>query len=197
MEGLIYKVLDYKESSNLVYLYTNFGLDSLLVRGSKKYKSENLSFCEYLNYVSYTKTNNTLPTLIDYKMINRFINIKNSITKLKYASIITEVLRQVLDQRHSRILNFTIKILEKMEANDDPISLTFIYLVKMLKVFGILPDLDKPVSNDQNFNDIFIKAYYTLDYDIVVNKEYIKKIIDYYNKYEALNCFNIYKILEV
>ena len=43
-EGIIYKIIDYKEKSSLVYLYTKYGLDSILVRGAKSYKSGNILY---------------------------------------------------------------------------------------------------------------------------------------------------------
>ena len=57
-EGIIYKIIDYKEKSSLVYLYTKYGLDSILVRGAKSYKSGNMRFCEVLNIVRYECSNN-------------------------------------------------------------------------------------------------------------------------------------------
>ncbi len=196
MEGIIYKIIDYKESSSICYLYTEEGLDSVLVLGAKKYKSNNMPFCEILNHVTYTKTNSELPKLIDYEVINKFRNIKNSLTKLKYATIILEVLRQVIDIRTARIFKFSIDILNKIDEGFDPISICFIYLAKMLKVYGILPDLDKNTIYKFSNIELLKEAYYTKDYNLIVSKEDLINLIGFYNKVEAINCYNIYKILE-
>lgn len=205
MEGIIYKILDYKESSSLVYLFTPQGLDSVLVRGAKKYKTRALAFCEEISCVSYNKTSSTLGSLIDYEIINRFSNIKKSFTKLKYASIILEVARQSVDERKARIYNFTKLMLEKIDSGYDAKSITFIYLVKMLKVFGILPSLEEDIIHINYFKEVdklefsrvFKEAYYTKDYNLKVSFINLLNLISYYNKLDAISTYNINKMLEV
>ena len=204
MEGLIYKILDYKENSCLVYLYTLEGLEEVLVYQAKKYNSLNMPFCEVLNYVSYNRTGKSLKKLLDYEIINRFTNIKNSYIKLKYASIILEILRQIDDVRYPKILGFTIKTLKEMEIKDDVISICFIYLVKMLKIFGILPNLNDDILDISYTNNIdklelsnLIKqAYYDRDFTTKASKGAFCNVINYYNKLDAINTYYIYKMLE-
>ncbi len=198
MEGIIYKILDYKEKSSLVYLIGPYGLDSLLVRGAKSYKSGKMAFCEFLNCVAYEKDTSNMPSLISYEIIDNFANIKKSFMKLKYASIILEVARQSNDARTAKIYEFTKQILEKMAANYSAISLCFIYMTKMLKVFGIMPDATNLASIFGPISDLVAKAYATRDYQITEpSNEDLKRLIDYYVKADVISTYNILKMLEV
>lgn len=198
MEGIIYKIIDYKEKSSLVYLLGPYGLDSLVVRGAKNYKSGQMAFCEFLNLVEYQKDSKSLPSLMSYEIINKFSNIKNSFIKLKYASIILEVSRQSNDARTLKIYEFTKDILERIEEGQAYLSLCFIYLVKMLKVFGIMPALDNLTNKFGALATLVKEAYLTRDYNIgEISTQDIKLIIDYYVKSDVISCYNILKMLEV
>lgn len=195
-EGIIYKIIDYKEKSSLVYLYTKYGLDSILVRGAKSYKSGNMRFCEVLNIVRYECSNTSLKCLLNYEIIDDLKNIKNSFNKLKYASIIIDILRQVNDDRTIKIYDFTKFILQQINLNKDELSMCFIYLVKMLKVFGIMPSINNINIGDLNFNNLVKEAYLNKDYNLIINDiNKLKILINYYNKCEVINTFNLFKIL--
>ena len=163
-----------------------------------------MPFCEVLNYVSYNRAGKNLKKLVDYEIINRFTNIKNSYIKLKYASIVLEILRQIDDIRYSKILSFTIKTLKEIEIREDVISICFIYLVKMLKLFGILPNLNNDILDINYTNNIdklelsnLIKqAYYDRDFTTKASKGAFCNIINYYNKLDVINTYYIYKMLE-
>ncbi len=196
LEGIVYNIVPYKEKSELVYLITPQGLVSLLVRGAKDYKSGNMAFCQTLNLVEFSYSDTALKTLISYNILSDYKNIKNSFIKLKYASIILEVARQSNDVRTERIYIFLKNVLNKIENGYDPLSIAFIYLVKMTQVFGIKPDFNY-FSYLAKIKEEFIKAYNTKDYDLIIDNISFKILVKYYVNLDIINMHNILKMVEV
>lgn len=190
-EGLTYKVMDYKEKSEIVYLYSNIGNDSILVRQAKDYKKGLLAFCAPFTYVRYTKTNSKLPSLIDYEIIDSFSSLKTSLKLIRYATIILEVTTQLEDKRSERIFNYLVKTLKELPGS--PSEVTFIYLVKMLYILGVLPDLE---SNLDTYLEVVKEAYLTKDFRVKNYKEgYLIKLLHYYENTGLLYFKNIKKIM--
>ena len=89
-EGVVIASIDYKEKSKIVYLYTPYGMDSILVRGAKKYNQSVLDFTTTLNEVKYIKTNSKLPSLMEFRLIKSHFNLTANINKIKAIIILKE-----------------------------------------------------------------------------------------------------------
>ena len=196
MEGLIYKTIDYKEKSKLIYLYTPLGLDSFLAQGAKDYKKGLLSFSEIITYVKYETRGNNLKALGEFEIINSFKNIKNSLKALGIAEAILEIARQTNDERNERIFRFTLNTLLAIEDGKNYFDIFFIYLIKMLKVFGVL-DLDfKGLPN--SLRDKAILAYEgDLNSKLAVSKDDLNLIIGYYEHFDIIYLKNIKQSLRL
>ena len=110
-KGLIIDSIDYKEKSKIVYLYTPYGKESILVKAGKAYKAGNLGMITTLNEVSYVKSKAKLPVMIEYHILNSFFNLTNSIKKIEALKIIIELIKNIPDDtNHERCYNFIINI---------------------------------------------------------------------------------------
>ncbi len=190
MLGIVYKTIDYKEKSKLVYLLTPQGLDSILARGAKDYKNGLFGFTSLLSFVDYEKTNSKLPVLIEFETINNFTKLKEDIVKFNYALSMLEIARQSTDLRTERIFNFTKMALEELEKSTNPKSVLFIYLVKMLKVFGIYSQSENKFKSELK-NKIIVAYNSVLSTNIEITKDDIMAVIDYYDELGALYIYNI------
>lgn len=190
MLGIVYKTIDYKEKSKLVYLLTPQGLDSILARGAKDYKNGLFGFTSLLSFVDYEKTNSKLPVLIEFETINNFTKLKEDIVKFNYALSMLEIARQSTDLRTERIFNFTKMALEELEKSTNPKSVLFIYLVKMLKVFGIYSQSENKFKSELK-NKIIVAYNSLLSTNIEITKDDIMAVIDYYDELGALYIYNI------
>lgn len=143
LEGIVIKTIDYKESSQIVYLYTNRGIDSFLARGSKKNVSSLKGACELMNRISYTKTNSKgLSTLINYDILNSYSNAKKDLAILDYVNIIFEACYKLKENiNYQTAYSFLVITLDKINDGFDYRILTDIFLVKYLYLLGVNPYL--------------------------------------------------------
>lgn len=191
-EGIIYSLLDYKEKSIIVYLYTKKGLDSVLVSQAKNIKKGKMAFCEILNRVNYVKTKGKLGTLIDFEVLDYNRELKQDLITLNYAYLLLDVTRQISDLRHEKIYNYLVKTLEELKFNPLKRQIAFIYLVKMLSVFGI--NNIKEVK-DLNYQKTLLEAYNLKDYNLTnFLDKYLDYLIDYYDQMGVIYLNNIKKL---
>ncbi len=208
MEGLVLKSIDYKEKSKLVYLYTSKGIISCKALDVSKSK---LGFITTLNVVDFELTDNKLPTVKEYSIKKSFYNLYNDLNKIGIVTPIFDIIYHLEnDAPHQRIYPFLIKVLDELiENNTNPYFILSLFLIKMLSVFGIKPELNKCIycnnTNIINFslinggalcancssknidNYLLYQAFYQLYYDkefieIDLNyKKLLDKIYEYYN----------------
>lgn len=191
MEGIVYKTLDYKEKSKLVYLLTPTGLDSVIARGAKDYKKGLLGFISPLTLVTYERTNAKLPSLISYEILGDFKALKENIIKYNCALSILEIARQSTDSRTERIYDFTLLALKELAKTTVPLDVLFIYLTKMLKVFGIF-NVNLDIKFKAELKEKVLAAYNgNLQVEIAATNEDIKHLIWYYDELGAIYTYNI------
>ncbi len=207
MEGIVLKSIDYKEKSKLVYLYTSKGIISCKALDVSKSK---LGFITTLNVVNFELIENKLPTVKEYNIKKSYYSLYNDLNKIGIITPIFDIIYHLEnDAPHQRIYPFLIKILDELIKNDNPYYILSIFLIKMLSVFGIKPELKKCLycnntnivnfsitnggalcsncssKNDENY--LLYKSFYHLYYDkefIEIDTNYNKlldKIYEYYN----------------
>src|SRR5690554_74299 len=93
MEGIIIKVMDYKEYDRLLFMYTEEGRITLVAKGANKLNNETRALSQYLNLISFKEVNDkTMYNLMEAKLINSFSNLKNDYNLLNTASIMFDLL---------------------------------------------------------------------------------------------------------
>lgn len=143
MEGIVLKTIDYKEKSKLVYLYTPSGIISVKALDASKTK---LGFITTLNQVEFEMTLGKLPTVTEYSLKKSFYSLYENLTKVGVLSPILDIIFHLEEGiNHARVYSFLIQMLEELLLTDAPYKILSIFLVKMLAVFGIKPELKKCV----------------------------------------------------
>lgn len=139
LEGVIYKVLDYKESSKLLFVYTKEGKITLNARGSKRINSEYRIIAQYLNKISFESNGKEFQNLIKGKLINDFSEIKKDFNLTKRVNLIFEIIsKTIIDNKyHNTIYNL---INECLNSNNILISVLS-FSLKMLYYLGYGMDL--------------------------------------------------------
>lgn len=154
MEGIVIKSIDYKEKSKLVYLYTPSGIKSIKALDANKTK---LGFVTTLNIVEFEATGGSFPTVTEYTLKKSFYSMNQSIEKIGILSPILDVIFHLEeDANHARIYPFLLQTLTELEQTKEPLFVLCVFLIKMLSVFGIKPELKKCVrcskTNIVNFS---------------------------------------------
>ncbi len=208
-EGIIIKTIPYKETSKIVYLYTNDGIKSVKALGAKKPKNNSFGFGEIGNIVSYISSDSNFPSVSEYEILYSSYKLTSDYNSIMALSKIIELLNNIPeDSIHHRIYPFVKNIIMNLENN--PLKALSIFLIKMTFNFGVSPKLDSCIicgndnvidfdfklggaicinhSNKDNEFLSIIKEYYKEKKEIeeYSNCDY-KKLLSYLNEYYLIH----------
>lgn len=140
-EGIIIKHLDYKETSQIIYVYTTEGVVSFLLRGANQLKSPFLGSKDTLSYVKIYASGKNLKTVKEMTKLETFLGIKASLEKYTYSLHMLELLEyfSLSDLDHKKAYPFLLKILRKIEVETDYIPYVNMFEAKLLFLLGVNP----------------------------------------------------------
>lgn len=146
VNGIIIREKPYKESSKLLNVITKeYGVISLIAKGSKRLKSNLRSITSKLTYAEFqiNYKEGKLSNLICADIINPLFNIKSDLLKISYASYLLDLTSQVLKENNNKnIYEILVSSLLKIEEGFDPELITNILELKYLSYLGISPNFD-------------------------------------------------------
>ena len=203
VEGIVIKETDYKETSKIINIFTKEGIIGILAKGAKRLKSPFVGATSKLTYAHFhiNYKENSMSTLIEVDIIDTLKNLKKDITKISYASFITDLTYQVYKHENNNSLYELYKSsIIKINEGYDPLVITNILELKYLDYLGIRPIISKCVicGKDEKIISLkalkLIKMFYYIDIskisktDISANvKKEINTFIDeYYDRYAGL-----------
>ena len=148
--GFVVRTIDYKDSSLLVYLLTyEYGLIGLIAKGAKQMKSKlrcGTSKFTYGNFYIYYKEDN-LSILKEVDIIDNYPHLHEDITLIGYLNYVTDLTTQVYkESNETKLLDYLLVTLNKMNQGLDAAILTNILEVKYLPFLGISLNLDSCVK---------------------------------------------------
>lgn len=163
IEGIVISEYPFEESSKIIKIFTRDGIVDVIAKGAKKIKSPFFSATSKLSFgvFNITYKENGLSKLVDADVFNDYRNIKKDITRVSYATYITELITKVYKHENSgNIFDLYIQCLDKISDGYDPMVITNIIRLKLLDYLGIRPVIDK-CAQCGNITDIAtISSYY-------------------------------------
>ena len=69
-EGIVLKTMDYQENSKIIYLITNNGIDSIIVRGANKLNGKTFLYTHEITKINYELSKD----ILIYKLEQIFLN---------------------------------------------------------------------------------------------------------------------------
>lgn len=152
-EAIILKTLKQGETSKILTLYTlNYGLESIIAKGSRNTKSRFAGSLEPLNYLSivyYRKENRDLQFLSQADIRQSFPGIRKDIEKTTLALVICEIVQrtQFAAEKNPALFSLIIRMLRAIErAASANINLLFSFQLKFLGLSGYAPRLENCLS---------------------------------------------------
>ncbi len=139
VDALVLHTIEYKDSSKIVYLYSEKGHASMIARGVKKMKSPMKVLTQIGTMVNVAwHTNRQLATFKEGTLIDEYPYIHQDILAFTCLSHILELVRLTIhdDADHIVMFGFLKKILKYMEDKEDPEILSFIFELKLLYFLG-------------------------------------------------------------
>ncbi|MDT8336824.1 MAG: DNA repair protein RecO, partial [Candidatus Izemoplasmatales bacterium] len=142
-QGIILKKINFKESSEIIYLYTKTGLISVLVHGSKTMKSPHLNLTKVLNHVKVIIAGKNLKVLRDGEVIRNYSLLHNNLEKYTYLLHLAELIYyfSTHEHNHEKLYNFLLKIMDRIMDRDDYIPYINMCELKLLYLLGVNPNL--------------------------------------------------------
>ncbi|MDD3113157.1 MAG: DNA repair protein RecO [Candidatus Izemoplasmatales bacterium] len=156
--GFILKRMDYKESSKILFCYTESGKKSVLVRGANRLSSPFLSITEVLTLVEISSQGKNLETVKEIDVIAAYGNIKADLIKYTYCLHLLELLYQVSEAEmdHSKLFHFLTRLLLRIEVESDFIPYCLMFESKLLYLLGIQPEFARCVVCKKTNNLRFV-----------------------------------------
>lgn len=140
MEGIIYKIQPYQESSRLLFVYTPYGKITLLARGAQKLTQKTRVIGQFLSLVSFDETKNkTFMHFKNPKLINDYAYIKEDYQYTKYAALMLEIVDKfMIDiENHEKIYQELIDALAQKHTQ----IAAYAFALKVLQILGYGLDL--------------------------------------------------------
>ena len=191
IEGIVVSVVDYKESSKIVNIFSpTEGVIGVLARGTKKIKSNLSGVTDKLTYgyfhIDYKE--NRLSNLIEVDVIDGFKNIRRNIDLISYSSYLIELSSMAYKhENNSNIYYLLISSLKKINEGYDFEIITNILELKLLEYLGIKPVIDSCVNCGSKVDIVTISSYKggylcknCINNEVIVNIKTIKLLRMFY-----------------
>mgnify|MGYP003294179030 CR=1 FL=1 len=163
IEGIVVSEYSYEEASKIIKIFTKDGIIDVIAKGAKKIKSPFFSVTSKLSYgifnISYK--DNGLSKLVDADILNDYRNIKKDISRVSYATYITELVVKVYKHdNNSNIFDLYIQCLDKISSGYDALIISDILRLKLLDYLGIKPVIDRCACCGNTNDIVTISSYY-------------------------------------
>ena len=135
MEGIVYKVQSYLESSKLLFTYTPKGKITLIAKGAQKLNSNDRILGQYLNHISFEEMpGKEMYTLKSAKLIHDFAHIKNDFEDTKKCASMLEIIDKAIkaDENHELIFTMLTRGLSSKNLEYSQLS----FALKVLDIIG-------------------------------------------------------------
>lgn len=155
--GVILKKINYKESSEIIYIYTNTGLESVLVHSSRTMKSPNLNLTKILNFIKVNVSGKNLKVMREGEVLNQFSSLSANLEKYTYLLHLVETIYyfSTHEHDHEKLLTFLVKILLIIEKTDNYIPYIYMLELKLLYLLGVNPNFKSCLICEKKDNLVF------------------------------------------
>jgi DNA repair protein RecO (recombination protein O) len=135
MEGIIYKIQPYQESSRLLFTYTPLGKVTLLASGAQKLTQKTRVIGQFLTRISFDVTpNKTFMHFKNPKLLNDYAFIKDDYDLTKSAALMLEIIDKFMIEIENHQEAYDELVLALEQKNVKVASMSF--ALKMLKLLG-------------------------------------------------------------
>ncbi|MCL2522889.1 MAG: DNA repair protein RecO [Erysipelotrichales bacterium] len=141
-KGIILRSIDFKETSKIIYLITESGIRSVIVRGAKKLTGRTLFLTNSFTEIEYQAKEADLPVLTDGDLLFDFSGIRNDYLKYFFAENISAYLYLASPEVDFpllyRLFQASLKLIDNYQ---DAEIISFAFEIKFLFFLGLKPEL--------------------------------------------------------
>jgi DNA repair protein RecO (recombination protein O) len=146
-EAIILRTRDYRESDRLITFFSRSqGQLTGIAKGARRSKKRFVHTLEPFSHVLITYADRSSSGLVRIdasELKNGFIELRNEVARLGYASLCCEVVLEISPERQANPTLFTLlyQFLNELERREEPESSSFLFLLRMLSLSGYAPNL--------------------------------------------------------
>ncbi|MCW9706421.1 DNA repair protein RecO [Fodinibius salsisoli] len=155
-EAIIFKTVDYQESSKIVTMFTReHGKIALMVRGAKKPKNKFSGLIEIgnlLDVIYYYKSSRSVQILSEASYLEKLMNLRIDFEKMATMTSAIELISQLLHENevNKPLFNFSQKMLHWLDETEIHPPLIFPYLqIRLATLVGIGLQVDHAGRSDK------------------------------------------------
>lgn len=200
-KALVYKVQDYQESSKLLFIYTEYGKYTLVVKGAKNYKNSFFHLADYLNLIEVElDLSKSMQTLKKGKLLNDYENLKNNYDSFKIVSKILNIIDKLLVNidNEDKIFNLVLKLLEYKNLSLGYVSflvkltyaLGYRLTFKQEQIKGFSLALGRTINKDEDLSidlnvveTAYLKLVYYAKEEPEIEDKYINRLFGFIKEY--------------
>lgn len=165
LKGIIISETNYSETSKIINILTSeYGKIGVMAKGVRNIKNPLRSVCQKLTYGEFTikYKEKGLSSLIDATIIDSLKNISKDFKKAAYSFYIVDLFNQVLNDDSmsnnydEKLFNLLESALLKINSNLEPMFISNIVELQLLKFLGVSLELNKCVNCGKKDNIITI-----------------------------------------
>lgn len=190
-EAIVLRSLDYKDSSKILYLYTEEGLKSVIAHSVKKMNSINRFLSQNGNLIRLNYTKSDFPSLKEGELINDYPNIKKDLVSYTYMNHMMELISNTIpsDSDHKKLYSFVKRLFLLLDKGIDPELISFIFELKLLYFLGYGLNFKECSICSSKENLVF-----SVDFGGLVCPEHLSKNQTSYDPSVYLNIMKLYRI---
>jgi len=146
-EAIILRTRDYHESDRLITFFSRSqGQLTGIAKGARRSKKRFVHTLEPLSHVLITYADRASSGLVRIdasELKNGFIELRNEVARLGYASLCCEVVLGISPERQANASLFTLlyQYLKQLEGRGEPENSSFLFLLRLLSLSGYAPNL--------------------------------------------------------
>ena len=146
-EAIILRTKDYRESDRLITFFSRSqGQLTGIAKGARRSKKRFVHTLEPFSHVLITYVDRSSSGLVRIdasELKNSFIELRNQVSRLGYASLCCEAVLEISPERQANSPVFTLlhQFLTQLEKGGEPENSSFLFLLRMLSLSGYGPNL--------------------------------------------------------
>ena len=184
-KALVIKKTDYQDTSVIINVINEEGIDSLIVKGAKRKNSMTLPLTEVLTLIDYEATTSKFKALKEGVVEDNFSSIKEDLFKFSIASVALDYAFSLKDavKNEKEFYGLLISFLDELKITDNPELSLFIFEFILTRLLGVGIKKDYLIEHYYSGDELLNEIDNLIEGKEIKNKEIMRKFfIDYYKR---------------
>lgn len=164
-EAIVFKSVDYQESSKIVTMFTReHGKIALIVKGAKRPKNKFSGLIEagnLLDVIYYYKSSRSVQILTEASLLEKTLNLRTDFEKMATTTSAMELISQLLHEGeiNEPLFEFTKKMLIWLDSTDETPQKIFPYIqVRLANLMGLGLQLEEFEKSSERTNYLNVET---------------------------------------